>query len=275
MRSILITGCSSGIGHDAAKTLHNDGWRVLATCRSQSDCDQLTARGMESFVLDYSDSDSVKNGARKALELTDGKLDALFNNGAHGTPGLVEDLPRGALRDIFEVNLFGQIELINCLLPAMRKLETSYVINNSSVLGFAGMPYRGAYCATKFAMEGITDTLRLELAETNIQVVLIEPGPITSRIRENSVAHFERWINVKESAQAKRYQKQLIPRLYENKETPDRFELPASAVTNKLLRILNSKNPKPRYYVTTPTYLSGYAKRLLSSRMFDRFLSLG
>ena len=274
MRSILITGSSSGIGHDAAKALHSEGWRVLATCRKQSDCDELVALGMESFVLDYADPDSVQAGARKALEMTDGNLEALFNNGAYAAPGLVEDLPRGALREIFEVKLFGQIELINCLIPAMRKLDKSYIINNSSVLGFVGMPYRGAYCATKFAMEGMTDTLRLELAETGIQVVLIEPGPIASRIRQNSVAHFERWINVDESAQAERYRKQLIPRLYDKNELPDRFELPASAVTNKLLRIVNSKIPRPRYYVTTPTYLSGYAKRLLSTRMFDRFLSL-
>ena len=190
-------------------------------------------------------------------------------------PGLVEDLPRDALRTIFETNLFGQVELSNKLLPAMSELDRAYMVFNSSVLGFAGMPYRGAYCASKFAMEGIVDTLRLEQRHTNLQIVLIEPGPITSRIRQNAIPHFERWINHESSRQAARYQKELLPRLYKDTDKPDRFELPASAVTDKLIRVLDNPKPRPRYYVTVPTYLSGVAKRVLSSRLFDKFLSLG
>ncbi len=275
MKSILITGSSSGIGYDAALRLHKEGWQVLATCRQQADCKRLQELGLESFKLDYADSASVVSGAERALELTNGKLDAVFNNGAFGIPGLVEDLPRDALRTIFETNLFGQIELTNKLLPAMSELDRAYMIFNSSVLGFSGMPYRGAYCASKFAMEGIVDTLRLEQRHTNLQIVLIEPGPITSRIRQNAIPHFERWINHQASRQAPRYQKELLPRLYKGTDKPDRFELPASAVTNKLLRILNNPKPRPRQYVTVPTYLAGTAKRLLSSRLFDKFLSLG
>lgn len=274
MRSILITGCSSGIGLDAAITLHQKGWQVLATCRQETDCERLKLQGLESFVLDYADSASVVAGAERALEITDGQLEAVFNNGAFGIPGLVEDLPRGALQSIFETNLFGQIELSNCLLSAMNQLDRAYMVFNSSVLGFAGMPYRGAYCATKFALEGIVDTLRMEQRHTNLNIVLIEPGPITSRIRQNSIAHFEHWIKPENSQQATRYQEELLPRLYDNTEKPDRFELPASAVTNKLLRILDNPKPRPRHYVTVPTYLAGTAKRFLSSRFYDSFLSI-
>lgn len=271
-RSILITGCSSGIGLDAARTLATRGWRVLASCRQQQDCDKLNAEGIESFVLDYADSRSVQAGAELALELTHGKLDALFNNGAFAIPGLVEDLPREALRNLFETNFFGQFELINALLPSMRENAQGRIINCSSVLGLVAMPFRGAYNASKFAMEGLTDTLRLEVAESPIHIILIEPGPIATRIRENSIPHFERWIDWQNSAQRSRYEQQLIPRLYQPSAKKDRFELASSAVTAKLIHALESPTPQPRYYVTTPTRIAGILKRLLTTRGLDRLL---
>ena len=253
-------------------TLKQRGWRVFATCRSQDDCDRLVKQGLESFVLDYADSDSIQAAVANVRSLTDGKLDALFNNGAFGIPGRVEDLPRDALRSIFETNLFGQFELINCVLPDMRRNGGGKIINNSSVLGFAALPFRGAYVSTKFAMEGLTDALRLELHGSNIHIVLIEPGPIGTRIRENSIPHFERWINWKESAERVLYESQLIPRLYEPDAKKDRFELPCSAVTDKLIHALEHARPKPRYYVTTPTLLAGVLKRMLSTRLLDKVL---
>ncbi len=270
--SILITGCSSGIGLDAAISLHERGWRVFATCRSQSDCDDLVARGLESFVLDYASSESVQRAVATVLDLTGGKLDALFNNGAFAIPGRVEDLPRDALRSIFETNVFGQFELINAVLPGMRQSNNGRIINNSSVLGFAALPFRGAYCSTKFAMEGLTDALRLELHDTNIKIILIEPGPIGTKIRENSIPHFERWINWKESASRDLYETTLVPRLYEPSLKKDRFELECSAVTEKLIHALEHPRPNPRYYVTTPTHAVGFLKRILSTRLLDRFL---
>ncbi|MGQ7845879.1 SDR family NAD(P)-dependent oxidoreductase [Granulosicoccus sp. 3-233] len=272
-RSVLITGCSSGIGLDAARTLQARGWRVLATCRQAADCERLNAEGLESFVLDYASSDSVQAGARQALDMTHGRLDALFNNGAFAIPGLVEDLPRDALRTLFETNLFGQFELINAILPAMRAQGHGRIVNCSSVLGFAAMPFRGAYVASKFAMEGLSDTLRLEMRDTGIQVVLIEPGPIGTRIRENSIPHFERWIDWQTSARRDAYENQLRPRLYEPKLKKDRFELPCSAVSDKLVHALESRQARPRYYVTTPTRVAGILKRILSTRWLDRVLS--
>jgi len=271
-RTILITGCSSGIGLDAAQTLAKRNWRVFATCRQEKDCERLRQAGLESFVLDYSNSASVSDGANQALELSGGKLDALFNNGAYAIPGLVEDLPRGALRAIFETNLFGQFELINLLLPSMRENGHGRIINCSSVLGFAAMPYRGAYNATKFAMEGLTDTLRLELNDSPLEVILIEPGPINTQIRENSILPFEQWVDWEKSAQRERYENQLRPRLYHPSEKKDRFELPPGAVTEKLIHALESPRPKPRYHITTPTRIAGILKRLLSTRTLDKVL---
>ncbi len=265
-RSILITGCSSGIGYDAAHGLKRAGWRVFATCRQEADCERLRGEGLESFRLDYTDEDSITSALDEVLSRTGGTLDAVFNNGAYGCPGAVEDLPTGALREIFETNVFGYHELTRRIVPVMRKQGCGRIVNCSSVLGFVPMRWRGAYIATKFALEGLTETLRLEMADTPIHVILIQPGPITSRIRVNSIPHFERWIDWKNSPRAEQYRASLLKRLYTDKSKPDRFELPASAVTAKLLRALDAPNPAPRYFVTTPTYLMNAARRLLPTR---------
>ncbi|KUJ77444.1 SDR family NAD(P)-dependent oxidoreductase [Ruegeria profundi] len=271
-KTILITGCSSGIGQDAAHGMRARGWRVFASCRQQRDCDRLRAQGFESPRIDYTDADSIAAGLASVFEATGGTLDALFNNGAHGLPGAVEDLPTEGLRQIFEANFFGWHELTRQVIPAMRAQGHGRIVQNSSVLGLVAFPWRGAYVATKYAVEGLTDTLRLELADTDIKVILIEPGPITSKIRENSIPFFERFINWQNSALRARYEASLLKRLYES-SGPDRFELPASAVTNKLARAVETKRPRARYYVTTPTYVAGYLRRILPTRAIDRILS--
>ncbi|GLQ35026.1 short-chain dehydrogenase/reductase [Amylibacter marinus] len=271
-QSILITGCSSGIGYDAAHTLHKQGWQVFATCRQQVDCDRLRTEGLNSLVLDYADEASIKQALAQVLDQTGGTLDALYNNGAFAQPGLVQDYPRDALRAIFEVNLFGYFDLINQVLPVMFKQGHGRIINCSSVLGLGALRARGAYNSTKFAMEGLTDTLRLELRKTPIHICLIEPGPITTDIRTKAQPHFEKWIDWEKSQGRLFYEKQLIPRLYATNTTPDFGELPASAVTKKLIHALTSNRPKPRYYVTVPTYMVGIMKRLLSTRALDRVL---
>jgi NAD(P)-dependent dehydrogenase (short-subunit alcohol dehydrogenase family) len=267
-KTILITGCSSGIGYDAAHGLKRAGWRVFATCRKEEDCARLRSEGLESFALDYADDASIKAAFDEALSRTGGTLGAIFNNGAFACPGAVEDLPTDALRAIFNVNLFGYHELTRLALPVMRKQGYGRIVNCSSVLGLVGIRWRGAYVATKFAMEGLTDVLRLEMADTPIRAILIEPGPITSKIRVNSIPHFERWIDWRKSPRKAQYEASLLKRLYE-KRGPDRFELPASAVTAKLLQALETPRPKARYYVTTPTYLMGTARRILPQRLLD------
>lgn len=272
-RTILITGCSSGIGYDAAKGLAARGWRVFATCRQEADCERLRGEGLESFVLDYADEASIAAAVAEVMARTGGKLDALYNNGAFACPGAVEDLPRGALRAIFETNLFGYHDLTRQVIPLMRAQGGGRIINCSSVLGLVALKWRGAYVATKFAMEGLTDVLRIEMAGTGIKVILIEPGPITSSIRANAIPHFERWIDWENSARAEEYAS-LRGRLY-NGGAPDTWELPASAVTAKLIKALEHPNPKPRYYVTVPTHLMGFLRRILPVRVLDWVIAKG
>ena len=248
------------------------GWRVFAACKQQVDCDRLRTMGFESPRMDYTDVPSLHQGLNEVLEATGGTLDVVFNNGAHGIPGAVEDLPTDALRAIFEANLFGWHEVTRSILPIMRAQGHGRIIQCSSVLGFVAMPWRGAYVATKFALEGLTDVLRVEMRDTNIDIVLIEPGPIGTKIRENSIPHFERWINWKESARAEQYKSSLLERLYKS-DGPDPFELPASAVVKKLIHAAEAKRPRARYFVTTPTYLMAFLRRVLPTRLLDWVLS--
>jgi NAD(P)-dependent dehydrogenase (short-subunit alcohol dehydrogenase family) len=273
-RSVLITGCSSGIGLDAARGLKARGWRVFATCRQEADCERLRGEGLESFRLDYADEASIEAAVAEALGRTGGTLDALFNNGAFACPGAVEDLPRGALREIFEVNLFGYHDLTRRVIPAMRAQGHGRIVNCSSVLGLVGMTWRGAYVATKFAMEGLTDVLRIEMKGTGIEAILIEPGPIATKIRENAIPHFEKWIDWQASARSEQY-KALRGRLYGKKAGRDAFELGPEAVTAKLVHALEARRPRARYFVTTPTYLMGFARRVLPTRMLDWVIARG
>lgn len=222
---------------------------------------------MESFPLDLDDEASVAAGAAEALARAEGALDAVFLNGAFALPGAVEDLPREGLRSIFETNLFGQIDLANRLIPAMRACGRGRIIFNSSVLGFFAMPYRGAYAATKFALEGMADTLRREMTGTGLDIVLIEPGPITSALRRKSIPHFERHIDWRGSPRRDDYEGRVIPRLYS--EGRDRFELPASAVTATLVRALEARRPRTRYRVTTPTRVGAGLRRVLPDAALD------
>ncbi|MCL5778479.1 SDR family NAD(P)-dependent oxidoreductase [Limibaculum sp. FT325] len=273
-RSILITGCSSGIGHHAAHALASRGWQVLATCRKEADCERLRAEGLDSFRLDYQDRDSIHAAFDTAMERTDGRLDALFNNGAFAQPGAVEDLPTDALRASFEANFFGWHELTRRVVPVMRAQGAGRIVQCSSVLGFSALRMRGAYIATKHAVEGYTDTLRLELRGTGIHVVLLEPGPIKTRIRENAQAHYERWIDRENSAWAEFYRTTLEPRLYKKNPPPDVGELSCRATTAKLVAALESRRPNPRYYVTRPTHLVGAMKRLLPTRWMDAIMGV-
>jgi NAD(P)-dependent dehydrogenase (short-subunit alcohol dehydrogenase family) len=274
-RSILITGCSSGIGYHCAHALHARGWQVLATCRKPEDAERLRAEGLTCGVLDLSDTDSITAGLSWALDQTGGTLDALFNNGAFGLPGAVEDLPTDGLREIFETNFFGWHELTRQVIPVMRTQGHGRIVQNSSVLGFITYKWRAAYVSTKFALEGLTDTLRLELKGSGIHVVLIEPGPVTSKIRENARSHFERWIDWQNSALSDLYRDTLLKRLYEDKDKPDAFELPPDAVAKKLIHALEAGRPRPRYYVTVPTYFMGAMKRLLPTRALDWLIDKG
>lgn len=267
-RSILITGSSSGIGYDAAHGLRERGWRVFASCRKEEDCKRLSEEGFDSPLIDYQDEATIQSGLSEVLSATGGRLDALFNNGAFACPGLVEDLPTDALRDIFQANFFGWHTLTRAVMPIMRAQGQGRIVQNSSVLGLVTLPWRGAYNSTKYALEGLSDTMRIEMYGTGVEIILIEPGPVTSRIRQNAIPHFERWIDWEKSPRSEEYRRGLKKRLYES-TGPDAFELPAAAVTKKLIHALESPRPRARYYVTTPTYVMGTLRRLLPTRMLD------
>lgn len=268
--TILITGCSTGIGYHCTHELHELGYQVIATCRKPEDVIKLKELGLNSFVLDLTSSDSIEQALNEILAKTDGKIDALFNNGAFGLPGAVEDLSRAAMTHQFETNVFGTQELTNKVVKIMRQNGGGKIIYNSSILGFAAMQYRGAYNASKFAIEGFADTLRLEVKEDNIQVSLIEPGPILSNFRNNAYEQFKQWIDKDNSAHIKKYQA-MIKRL-ETVGPSAPFTLGPEAVTKCVIHALQSKNAKIRYRVTTPTKVFAVLKRLLPNRWLDKLL---
>ncbi|MCH9639464.1 MAG: SDR family oxidoreductase [Betaproteobacteria bacterium] len=270
-KTILITGCSSGIGYCVAKALHERGYRVFATARRQESVDMLRAEGLESFYLDLTDSNSIHWAFEEVMRRTDGELYALFNNGAYGLPGAVEDLERDALRVQFETNVFGWQELTNLAIPVMRRQNYGRIIQNSSVLGFVSLPFRGAYNASKYAIEGLSDTLRLELKGTKVFVSLIEPGPIASQFRINSVKALAKYVDVDKSFHREKYQGVLKRLNTKGPAVP--FTLPPEAVLKRVIHALEATNPQPRYYVTFPTYLFGVLKRLLSTRVLDVILA--
>jgi NAD(P)-dependent dehydrogenase (short-subunit alcohol dehydrogenase family) len=270
-KNILITGCSTGIGYCVAKGLQQRGYRVFATARRAESVAALNNEGLESLQLDLDDSDSIQAAVSEILKRSGGELYALFNNGAYGIPGAVEDLSRDTLRTQFETNVFGWMELTNLIIPVMRRQGYGRIIQNSSVLGFVAMPFRGAYNASKFAIEGLSDTLRLELADTDIHISLIEPGPILSQFRATGVKMLEKHIDIEHSIHRDKY-KGVLERL--KKEGPAvPFTLPPEAVLDKVIHALEARRPKTRYYVTFPTYLFGYLKRLLPDRLMDKMLA--
>jgi NAD(P)-dependent dehydrogenase (short-subunit alcohol dehydrogenase family) len=260
-RSVLITGCSSGIGLASAREMKRRGWRVFATARQPEDIARLKdEEGVDSLYLDYAEPYSIAAAAEHVLAATDGKLRALFNNGAYGQPGAVEDLRPEVLRAQFEVNVFGWHDLTCRVIPAMRANGEGRIVFCSSVLGLIAAPYRGAYCASKFAVEALADTLRIELDGTGIKVVLIEPGPIATRFIEHALEAYRRNVDLERSYHRDVYRARIASMEGGGQQA---FKLGPEAVAAKLVHALESNRPKPRYYVTLPTYAVALLRRLL------------
>lgn len=266
-KTILITGCSSGIGLCCARGLARRGWRVLASCRRDEDAARLRADGLECLTIDLADAASVQRGADAVLAHTGGRLDALFNNAGYGQPGAAEDLGRDALRAQFETNLLGPWDLTRRLLPAMRAQGGGRVVFNSSVLGFAAMRYRAAYNASKYAIEGLCDTMRLEMAGSGIAVVLLEPGPIVSRFRAHALTHFLANVDPETSVHRDAYRAELARLQKPGAAAP--FTLPPEAVLAALVRALEARRPAARYRITVPTRVFWVLKRLLPTAALD------
>ncbi|MCX8999956.1 SDR family oxidoreductase [Rhizobiaceae bacterium BDR2-2] len=267
---IIVTGCSSGIGAHCARALKTDGWRVFATVRKPEDRAALEADGLEALTLDYRDGATITAAVGEIASRTGGRIDALFNNGAYGQVGAVEDLPTAALRAQFETNLFGPHELARQVIPYMRRQGHGRIVQCSSILGVVSYRYRGAYAASKFALEGLSITLRMELEGTGIHVSLIEPGPIASRFTANALAHLKDTIDLDSSPHAQSYRRQLA-RL-EGRGTVNRFKLGPEAVYKALKHALTARRPRPHYPVTVPARQAMLLKRLLPSALFYRLM---
>ncbi|MBB4238589.1 SDR family oxidoreductase [Rhizobium esperanzae] len=269
-RTIVVTGCSSGIGAHCARALKADGWRVFATVRKTEDLASLEADGIEAFLMDYARTETISELVDSVMKRSGGRIDALFNNGAYGQPGAVEDLSTSALRAQFEANFFGWHELTRQVIPAMRKRGQGRIVQCSSILGVVPYRYRGAYTASKFALEGLSITLRMELQGSGIHVSLIEPGPIATRFTANALAKIREHIDVDNSPHAADYVRQLA-RL-DGSGPVNRHKLGPEAVYSVLKHALNSKNPKPHYPVTTPAKQGMVLKRLLPADLFYRLM---
>ena len=267
-RVVLITGCSSGIGRVAADTLRERGYRTFATARRAADVERLADDGHESLQLDLTETQSIHAALDEILARTSGRLYGLFNNGGFGQTGAVEDVPVEALRAQFETNVFGWHTAIRRVLPVMRAAREGRIVQNSSVLGLVALPYRGAYVASKFAIEALTDAMRLELRNSGVHVALIEPGPIVSRFRANAYEAFKRNIDVGSSPHRDVYQ--AVIRRFQNDDEEAPFTLPESAVVEKLLHALESSRPKARYYVTGSHLRAGVPQAGASDRVARR-----
>jgi len=269
-KTVLISGCSSGIGYCVAKNLQQRGYQVFATARQSQDVQRLQQQGLNSLLLDLNDTDSIQECVHSVLAQSNGRIDVLFNNGGYGQPGAVEDLSRDVFRAQLETNLLGTLDLINRVIPVMRQQRFGRIIQNSSVLGTVALPYRGAYVASKFALKGLSDTLRLELHGSGISISVIEPGPIVSNFRKNAFNAFHKNIDQENSVHRDNYIR--IERRLTRTGKSSIFTLPPEAVLQKVIHAIESPKPKIRYYVTFPTYLFAVLKRTISDRALDWFL---
>jgi short-subunit dehydrogenase len=269
-KTILITGCSSGIGYDTAHHLHKNGYRVFASARKEEDVKRLQDEGLDTYLLDVTKPKTITQTLKDILAQTDGKLYAVFNNAGYGQPGAVEDIPTDVLKEQFETNLFGLHEMTRQVLPIMRAQGYGRIIQHSSVLGLIALRFRGAYNASKYAIEGLCDTLRLELDKEDIHIITINTGPIHSSFRKNATKKYYEHIDGQTTVFEEEYKKELLP--YEGKKKNDPFTKTSDVVIANILKALEAKKPRPRYYNTLATYLLGGLKRLLPSAVLDKLL---
>jgi len=270
-KTILITGCSSGIGYDTAHFLHKNGYQVFATARQDDDVRRLRDEGLNTHQLDVTDADSIDKALTWMLDQTDGEIYALFNNAGYGQPGALEDISSDALRAQLETNVIGLHELTRRVIPIMLKQGYGRILQHSSVLGLISLRFRGAYNASKYAIEGLCDTLRLELRDTNIHVITLNTGPVRSKFRDNAIKMFDQYVDSKQSRFQDAYEQEVHGRK-ESKEQKDPFTKNSEVVIDKVILALEKSNPSPRYHITTATHILGILKRLLPTSWLDAIL---
>lgn len=270
---VVVTGASTGIGRATARLLKAEGWRVFPTARNRTDLDLLRGEGFQPVELDLTDPDSVASAANEVLELSQGALGAVVNNAGYGQPGALEDLSRSAIRKQFEANVFGTLEFTNRFIPGFRAQQRGRIVLVSSVVGRVVIPLMGAYCASKFALEAIGDELRMELGPAGISVSLIEPGPIKTRFRHRSVSEAAQGLDMRNSAFAPQYEKELAEPERTYSRPTDMFRKPPEAVAKKILNALESRRPHARYPVTGAAWFGEVVARFFPARLQDAMLS--
>jgi NAD(P)-dependent dehydrogenase (short-subunit alcohol dehydrogenase family) len=269
-KTILITGCSSGIGLYAALTLKKRGYRVFASVRKAADTAPLQAEGIETLLMDMEDAASIETGVAEILSKTGGTLDALFSNAGYGVPGAVEDLTLPLIRKQFETNVFGPMLLINLVLPAMRKQGHGRIIQNTSILGVIAMPFRGAYNASKFALDGLISTLRQEMRGTPIHISIIAPGAIETQFRANALKSYQTTLKDSVSGSVFSNEYAVMEKYYEKPPSSEKtLTVPPNAVVNKLILALESPRPKSRYYIGMAANLLAFLRRILPDSALD------
>jgi short-subunit dehydrogenase len=266
--SILITGCSTGIGLETAQYLKYKGYQVFTTARQEKDVEKLKSLGFEAFLLDVREKQTIENTLKSILAITGGTLDVVFNNAGFGQPGAIEDLRTEVLKEQFDTNVFGLHEVTIQVLPIMRAQGYGKIIQHSSVLGLISLKFKGAYNASKYAIEGLTDTLRQELLDTSIQATVLNTGPVLSEFRETAKQKARDNIDIEHSRFKSSYEEHLS-----SVKSTVPFTLKAVEVAKVVESIIKSKDIKPRYYITKATYILGYLKRVISTSLLDKILN--
>ncbi len=271
-KTVLITGCSTGIGASSARLLKERGWTVIPTARKEADLERLRDEGFDPIEMDMADSESVARGAEEVLRRTEGRLGGLVNNAGFGQSGAVEDVKREHLLHQFEVNVFGLQDLTNRLLPAMRKQGAGRIVHVSSVVGRVSIPFLGCYSASKFAVEALADAQRVELYGSGVGVILIEPGPIITEFRRTAAQRAEETLDLEKSGKSQFYIEQIQKRLDHQKKA-NLINKEPEAVAIKIVRALESSRPKRRYAITIPAHLGAFMRRFAPDALVDFVLS--
>lgn len=270
-KTVLVTGCSSGIGAATARVLRDAGWTVYPTARKEEDLAALKADGFDAVRLDLADEASVACAAAEFLEKCGGRPGALVNNAGYCQAGALEDLGRAALRAQFEANVLGPQQLIRAVLPAMKACGAGRIVTVSSVFGRIASPLVGAYCASKYAVEALGDTLRIELSGTGVWASLVEPGAVLSRFRKNAAEALA--ANTEAGGDFEGMYEREVERRRRQVKKRDFFTRPPEEVAAKIRHALESPRPWRRYRVTPAAWLVEVAVRVLPQALTDVILS--
>ncbi len=267
-KAVLITGCSTGIGRATAELLAGDGWKVYATARNVDSIADLTNAGCELLALDVTDEASMR-AAVDQIESTEGSVGVLINNAGYSQSGAVEDVPIDVVRRQFETNVFGLVRLTQLVLPGMRKHGWGKVVNISSMGGKLTFPGGGYYHGTKHALEAISDALRFEVKGFGIDVIVIEPGLITTEFGRRAVSSIDD--EVRDDGPYAEFNAavaEMTGSAYDSALA--KLGGPPEVVAKKIKKAITARRPKTRYKVTASAKLAMAQRRLLTDKMWDR-----